>query len=109
MLMIAFITASTTSQTWYCDKAEENMKNLPINPAVSGIPANDSIAMVNTSAKNGFFFDSPLKLSKLSLPDCCCTSISDAKAIIEAMEYAVAYTKTELAELAPKATIANSK
>ena len=106
---MAFITASTTNQTWYCDSADENMKNLPINPAVSGIPASDSIDMVNTNARNGFFFARPLKLSKLSLPACWLTSISEPKAIIEAMEYAVAYTNTELAELAPNATMANSK
>jgi len=69
--MMALITARITSTTWYCLKAAENIKNLPIKPAVSGIPANESIEIVNTNARKGFFFDKPLKLSKLSLPDCC--------------------------------------
>ena len=53
--MIALTTANKTSVVWYCAKAPENIKNLPIKPAVKGIPANDNIAMVRTRARKGFF------------------------------------------------------
>ena len=75
-----------TNTTWNCLKAPVNIKNLPIKPAVSGMPASDSIAMVKVNARNGFFLDKPLKLSKLSLPDCCWTNINAAKAIMDAIE-----------------------
>ena len=107
--MIALITARITSVVWYCSNAPENTKNLPIKPAVSGMPASDSIEMVSTSARNGFLFARPLNESKLSLPACWCTSINAPNAMIEAIEYAVEYINTELAELAPSATMANNK
>ena len=47
-------------------KASVNIKNFPKKPAVKGIPANDSIEIVNTKAKNGLFLDKPLSASKLS-------------------------------------------
>ena len=73
---------------WGCipAKALLNIINFPINPAVSGIPARDNIAIVKVNAKNGFFLAIPLKLSKLSLPTCLCKIIRTANAIIEATE-----------------------
>ena len=60
--------------------------NLPINPAVKGIPARESIATVRVKAINGFLRANPLKLSKLSDPVWRLTRINTANAIIDAIE-----------------------
>ena len=60
--------------------------NFPINPAVRGIPARESIATVSVKAINGLVRASPLKLSKLSDPVWRFTKINTANAIIEATE-----------------------
>jgi len=86
MLMMALIIAMMTSQIWNLPTAPENMKNLPMKPAVNGIPARESMAMVKTKARKGLLLPRPLKLSKLSFPLCCCTNINTAKAMIEATE-----------------------
>lgn len=107
--MSAFIIAKPINPIRYSDKTTENTINLPIKPAVSGMPARENMAIVSVNAINGFFLASPLKLSKLDEPVSRLTNIKTANAIIDAIEYAVAYTNTALVDAAPKSNVANNK
>ena len=73
------MTATTVSATKPLLTDNVNTKYLPKNPAIGGIPARESMAMVMAIAIKGLLLRSPWKLTMLALPllvSMICTTVN---------------------------------